>query len=165
MLFAGRRAHGVEFYWRGEKRQILAHKEVILSAGTLGSPKLLMLSGVGPKQHLEEVGVRRTNSHGSDIQIYVTVANMNFLNDNLSSIQWQSFWHKHVFTMQFYGLKIPVVADLSVGDNLQNHIQIDGVHFLVKDPVATTPVMAGSFRNKVKYWLTGGGKLTNLTNH
>ena len=84
MLFAGRRAHGVEFYWKGEKRQALANEEVILSAGTLGSPKILMLSGVGPKQHLEEMGVRRTNPHHFEIQIDVTFANMNFLMINLA---------------------------------------------------------------------------------
>ena len=35
----------------------MCRKEVILSGGVVGSPQLLLLSGVGPADHLEEVGV------------------------------------------------------------------------------------------------------------
>ena len=43
-----------------QRRVALAKKEVIISAGSLNSPKLLMLSGVGPKQHLRDMGVRKS---------------------------------------------------------------------------------------------------------
>lgn len=52
-----RRAIGVEFEKGGRRFTVYAGKEVIVSAGAISSPKLLMLSGVGPKEHLEELGI------------------------------------------------------------------------------------------------------------
>lgn len=52
------RAYGVEFIRDGKKRKIIAKKEVILSAGAINSPQLLMLSGIGPQQHLREKGIQ-----------------------------------------------------------------------------------------------------------
>ncbi|XP_021198975.3 ecdysone oxidase [Helicoverpa armigera] len=40
-----------------ETYNIYSNKEVIVSAGTFNSPKLLMLSGIGPREHLESVGI------------------------------------------------------------------------------------------------------------
>ena len=57
MLFEGRRAVGMEMVRRSRKQVIRARREVILSAGTFGSSKLLLLSGVGPKQHLNDLKV------------------------------------------------------------------------------------------------------------
>jgi len=51
------KAEGVEFVRFGNKYIALAKKGVILSAGAVESPKLLMLSGIGPKKHLEDFGV------------------------------------------------------------------------------------------------------------
>jgi choline dehydrogenase len=55
--FAGRRASGVRWRQRGAARSARARGEVILSAGAIGSPQLLMLSGVGPADQLTKFGI------------------------------------------------------------------------------------------------------------
>ena len=51
-------ATSVIYSRHGVTRTVKATKEIILSAGVFDSAKLLMLSGIGPKDHLEDVGVR-----------------------------------------------------------------------------------------------------------
>jgi choline dehydrogenase len=57
ILFEGRRATGIEFEQGGEIKTAHANAEVILCASALNSPKLLMLSGIGPAAHLQETGI------------------------------------------------------------------------------------------------------------
>lgn len=71
-----KRAYGVELVdSEGKTRRLMANKEIILTAGAIGSPQILLQSGIGPKKDLEE-------------------------------------------------LSIPVVKDLPVGKNLQNHVSV-----------------------------------------
>jgi choline dehydrogenase len=57
LLFAGKRCVGVAFRQRHEDRRAMAAREVILSGGTINSPHLLQVSGVGPAAHLRSIGV------------------------------------------------------------------------------------------------------------
>ena len=58
LLFEGTRATGVIYKDKNGVSQIVeAKKEIILSAGAVGSPHLLMLSGVGPAHHIQKNGV------------------------------------------------------------------------------------------------------------
>lgn len=57
ILMEGHKAKGVEYTEGGKTHQLLASKEVILSAGAINSPRLLMLSGIGPAAHLREHGI------------------------------------------------------------------------------------------------------------
>ncbi|KAL1403140.1 hypothetical protein pipiens_005791 [Culex pipiens pipiens] len=50
-------AYGVEFVKDGVQHRVHASKEVVLSAGAINSPQLLMLSGIGPKHHLESLSI------------------------------------------------------------------------------------------------------------
>ena len=42
----------------GQKLEIKALKEIVLSAGGVASPQILLLSGIGPKSHLESLGIK-----------------------------------------------------------------------------------------------------------
>lgn len=78
VLFEKDRAVGVRFLKGGLMYTVRAEREVIIAAGAVGSPQLLMYSGVGPRNDLEK-------------------------------------------------LKIPVLADLPVGYNLQDHMHVEGI--------------------------------------
>jgi choline dehydrogenase len=54
----GCRATGVEVTRHGKLETISARREVILCGGAYGSPQMLMLSGIGPAAHLQELGIR-----------------------------------------------------------------------------------------------------------
>lgn len=82
-----KRATAVEFVRNNKRYVVRARKEIILSAGATNSPQILMLSGIGPKEHLQELG-------------------------------------------------IPVIQDLKVGYNLQDHQAVGGVIFTVNQSVA-----------------------------
>jgi choline dehydrogenase-like flavoprotein len=59
----GTRATGVRYRdKKGNEQVASASREVVLSAGAYGSPQLLMLSGIGPADHLQEVGVASPTS-------------------------------------------------------------------------------------------------------
>jgi len=72
VLLEGGRAIGVEYRnASGELISVLAEKEVILSAGAIITPKLLMLSGIGPADHLA--------SHGIECQVNLPGVGQNFI--------------------------------------------------------------------------------------
>lgn len=104
-----KRAVAVQFDRFSLTHIVYARKEIILSAGSINSAQLLMLSGVGPKHHLE--------SHG-----------------------------------------IPVLADLPVGLNLQDHIYPGGVHFTCEGKYSLIQRRIVSLPNIISYFTGGRGK-------
>lgn len=104
-------AFGVEFMRDNRLHRIRARKEVILSAGAVNSPQILMLSGIGPKTELE----------------------------------------KH---------KIPLIQDLKVGYNLQDHVGLGGLTFLINKPVSITLERVYAVSPVLQYAIFGGGPLT-----
>jgi choline dehydrogenase len=57
MLLEQQRVVGVEYLHRGERRVVRSNREVLVAAGTFESPKLLMLSGIGPAEHLRKFNI------------------------------------------------------------------------------------------------------------
>ncbi|ESO12711.1 hypothetical protein HELRODRAFT_159297 [Helobdella robusta] len=111
VLFKGNQAVGIELFWNKTIRQVRAIKEVILSAGVIGSPHILMLSGIGPQKHLKK-------------------------------------------------FDIPVIMDLPVGRNLQDHVTVLGLEFTIKNKIATTDKKTKSLSVLFDYLIFGKGVLT-----
>ncbi len=68
-------ATGVQYLQQGQTHEVHARREVLLSAGAFGSPQLLMLSGVGPAEHLREHGIAVRHALpgvGQNLQDHVT---------------------------------------------------------------------------------------------
>jgi len=57
LVDSSKRAYGVLLQRKDKMYAIVARKEVILSAGAIGSPQILMLSGIGPASHLQSLGI------------------------------------------------------------------------------------------------------------
>lgn len=77
---SGGRATGVTYTRKGKQHKVLAGKEVLLSAGAINSPRLLLLSGIGPADELRAVGIEPVhdlpgvgkNLH-DQLEVYITV--------------------------------------------------------------------------------------------
>lgn len=79
IVMEGKRAVGVAYERGGNTTLARASKEVILSGGAINSPQLLMLSGIGPADHLR--------SHGIDVTLDLPGVGRN-LQDHVSSVVW-----------------------------------------------------------------------------
>lgn len=80
-----RRALGVEFIRDGVKQAVYAKREVILSAGAINSPHLLMLSGIGPRADLEKVGIpvfHDSPGVGRNLQDHIAIGGLAFKIDH-----------------------------------------------------------------------------------
>ncbi len=77
ILFDGQRATGVEFERYGIIGRVQAAREIVVSAGTYGSPQILMLSGVGPAAELGRHGIAVVHDLpgvGQNLQEHVRLA-------------------------------------------------------------------------------------------
>ncbi|KAF2901675.1 hypothetical protein ILUMI_04518 [Ignelater luminosus] len=101
ILIKDKKAYGVEFIRNGKKYQATASKEVIISGGTINSPQILMLSGIGPKEHLEELGIPVMQ----DLPVGQTL-------------------HDHqIFPALFFSTNISTNNELSLEDHIRNYLQ------------------------------------------
>lgn len=98
ILFEKDRAVGVEFVQGGRLQTLHARHEVILSAGAIATPKLLMLSGVGPAAHLATHGIKTLHDLagvGQNLQDHIEISLVYQLNgphsyDRYKKLHWKA---------------------------------------------------------------------------
>lgn len=81
ILFDGKRAIGIEYEQSGQVHRVHARREVLLTAGAINSPQLLLLSGIGPAADLQRLGIavkhdlpgvgKRLNDHPDTVVQYL----------------------------------------------------------------------------------------------
>lgn len=77
ILFDGKRATGIEYRRNGERLRVWARREVILSGGSINSPQLLQLSGVGDAEQLRRLGIEpliNAPAVGQNLQDHLAVS-------------------------------------------------------------------------------------------
>jgi choline dehydrogenase-like flavoprotein len=82
IILDGARATGVEYERGGRLERARAEREVILAAGAYGSPQLLMLSGIGPAEHLRE--------HGIDVALDAPAVGSHLQEHPMAFINWRT---------------------------------------------------------------------------
>ena len=89
-------ATGVFVIKNGRKLLIKARKEVIISAGAINSPQILMLSGIGPKEHLKEMGIKLIQDLpvGQNLQDHMALLMLSKINStaSINADVRESFW-------------------------------------------------------------------------
>lgn len=135
-----------------QMRTVRARREVILSAGAIGSPHLLMLSGVGPAEHLQQHGVRRTPVPSS-----LTLWDKKREHNNITEISVGDEYSRWIcllpsctqssrraaspvcIVIRISSSQIPVLVDLpGVGHNMQDHPSIFGLAWTTRKGVSTS---------------------------
>jgi choline dehydrogenase len=90
LLFEGGRCVGVAFRQNGQMRELRAGREVILSGGAVNSPHLLQLSGIGPAEHLQSLGIEVRHdlpAVGANLQDHYVSRVQHRVKDTLSTNQ------------------------------------------------------------------------------
>lgn len=103
ILFEGNRAVGVEYDRAGTRETARAGREVILSGGSINSPQLLMLSGIGPAEQLQALGIpvvadlpgvgRNLHEHAAfPLQAEVNVTTPNVEVNPVAAVKYGAQW-------------------------------------------------------------------------
>ncbi|WEK48289.1 MAG: GMC family oxidoreductase N-terminal domain-containing protein [Candidatus Andeanibacterium colombiense] len=117
ILFEGKRAIGVEFTQGGVTRKVFAKREVILSAGSVESPKLLEISGIGQGALLQELGVQLVHEAkmvGENMQDHVMIGCQARLKEDWHSINHLSTGLNLVKEVIKYGIRRKGLLSMAV---------------------------------------------------
>ena len=118
LVIEGKKAVGVEYRKDGRSEKAIANREIILSGGTINSPQLLMLSGIGPGAQLHEAGIS-------------TMVDLPGVGENLQD---------HLFVSVAYACTQPVtLANAEAKKNIANYL------LFKKGPLTSNVAEAGAF--------------------
>lgn len=83
-----KQTYGVEFTNSGKRYNVYASREVIVSAGAINTPKLLMLSGIGPKKEMKRLGIPLLSNLrvGYNLMDHITIGGLIFTIDKPYSL-------------------------------------------------------------------------------
>eukprot|EP00756_Hemistasia_phaeocysticola_P026388 Hpha_TRINITY_DN16058_c2_g1::TRINITY_DN16058_c2_g1_i1::g.120708::m.120708/K00108/betA, CHDH; choline dehydrogenase len=89
LLFEGKKVVGVEYRSKGQLREVRARKEVILSCGAVGTPELLLRSGIGPGGTVVDAAAvgKNLQDHASIPLTYQTRAGISYDPQNCHAMQ------------------------------------------------------------------------------
>nr|XP_033321028.1 glucose dehydrogenase [FAD, quinone]-like [Megalopta genalis] len=127
-------AYGVEFRVDGISYKVAAKREVTLSAGAKQSPQLLMLSGIGPEDHLRAVGMKTVHDApgvGKNMQKYAFNLFESFTEKDVEEFALER-------TRQLYGLPT-AEAMIFINSNYYSGKQIEGANFIYN--LSQTPTL------------------------
>jgi len=95
---------GVEFVRNGKRQTVRARREVILSAGAINSPQLLMLSGVGPRKHLRNMNIPviQELKVGYNLMDHMGVIGLTFTVNQSVSILPESFFENGKVLIDYF---------------------------------------------------------------
>ncbi|HEX7709337.1 MAG TPA: GMC family oxidoreductase N-terminal domain-containing protein [Sphingomonadaceae bacterium] len=117
ILFDGKRAVGIEFVQHGEKRRVMAGREVIVAAGSVESPKLLEISGIGQGELLAELGVpvvHESKLVGENMQDHVMIGCQARLKEDWHSINYRATGLNLVKEIAKYGISRTGILSMAV---------------------------------------------------
>lgn len=99
-----KRTIGVEFVRNGKRQTVRARREVILSAGAINTPQLLMLSGVGPREHLRNMNIPviQDLKVGYNLMDHVGVIGMTFIVNQSVSLIPESFFESGKYLIDYF---------------------------------------------------------------
>lgn len=104
IVFEGRRAVGVMFFQNGVERLVRANREVILSAGAISSPQILMRSGIGAAGDIKPHGidmVHELKGVGQNLQDHLSVASQFECTQNVTLHRSAVWWRTQLAGIQY----------------------------------------------------------------
>ena len=179
IVISNGKATGVEIIEGNIKRVLTASSEVILTAGAIGSPKLMLLSGIGPAAHLRGVGVdvqHDLKGVGQNLHDHVSTDVTWVLNGAHSYDKYKKLHWKIAAGLQYYMFKSGPVASNIVeagafwwGNRLEEKTPDLQFHFLagagVEEGVGTVPGGNGATCNSYYTRPKSRGSVTLRSNN